>query len=56
MMAADFVRDYRQRAAADGRSPTWTEMWDAFRKLHPDAYSSLESFRQTVYRQLGPSR
>lgn len=56
LIAADFVRDYRQRVAAEGRSASWTEMWEAFRTLHPDAYGSLKSFRQTVYRQLGPSR
>lgn len=56
ILAADLVRDCRQRAAAEGHSASWSEMWEAFRALHPDAYGSLESFRQTVYRQLGPSR
>lgn len=56
ILAADFVRDYRQRAAKGGRSPSWSEMWDAFHALNPDAYTSLQSFRQTVYRHLGPSR
>lgn len=56
LLAAGFVREYRQQIAASGRSPSWLEMWNAFRAKYPDAYGSLESFRQTVYRQLGPSR
>lgn len=56
LIAADFVRDCRRRVAAEGRTASWTEIWEAFRTLHPDAYGSLKSFRQTVYRQLGPSR
>lgn len=56
LIAADFVRAYRQRMATQGRSASWPEMWESFRKEHPDAYGSLASFRQTVYRQLGPSR
>lgn len=56
LIAADFVRAYRKRMATEGRSASWPEMWESFHKEHPDAYGSLKSFRQTVYRQLGPSR
>lgn len=54
LLAANFVRDYKQKASP--RTPGWPEMWEAFQTAHPGAYGSLESFRQTVYRQLGPSR